>query len=353
MNAIDLFCGCGGASLGLKMAGYEVVGAVDNDPVACETYHKNLGLEPVCADLRFFSGQQMLTHYDLRKGDIDLVVGCPPCQGFSSLRRTRYCEGTDKRKSLVTTFFNRIREIQPRAVIFENVKGVISKEGLRYYLNPFLRKMEKIGYKTTWDLFNAADYGIAQYRMRVFAFCFKGSDRPIITPKTHSNPEEKNTLNRWRTVRDQIGDMPSLLPGEKCLTLPNHKARNHSPKVLEIIKYIPKDGGGRKSLPENLWLSCHLKLRNNKGRGAESIYGRMKWNKPAPTITCRCTTPSSGRFIHPEQDRAITPREAARLQSFPDSFIFPEIFDQAERLIGNAVPVNLMKAQLESFKSLF
>jgi DNA (cytosine-5)-methyltransferase 1 len=353
MNAIDLFCGCGGASLGLKMAGYKVVGAVDNDPIACKTYDKNLNFEPICADLRSFSGKQILSHYSLLRGDIDLVVGCPPCQGFSSLRRTRYCEGTDPRKSLVNTFFKRIQEIQPRAVVFENVKGIESKEGLRYYLNPFLKKMEKIGYKTCWEIVNAADYGVPQFRKRVFALCINGSHKPIIRPKTHSNPEDNDSKMIWTTVRNQIGDMPALLPGQDCLSLPNHKARNHSREVLEIIKHIPKDGGGRKSLPENLWLPCHLKLRSRKERGAESIYGRMQWNKPAPTITCRCTTPSSGRFIHPEQDRAITPREAARLQSFPDSFIFPSEFGYCEKLIGNAVPPELMRAQLETFSEMF
>jgi DNA (cytosine-5)-methyltransferase 1 len=348
MNAIDLFCGCGGASLGLKMAGYKVVGAVDIDTVACETYYENFGLKPICEDLRHFTGQQILTHYNLTKGDIDLVVGCPPCQGFSSLRRTRYHEGTDPRKSLVNTFFKRIQELQPRAVIFENVSGIVSKEGLRYYLKPFLRKMEKIGYKTCWEVINAADYGVPQFRKRIFALCITGSTTPIIPPKTHFDPKDMNATSIWKTVQDQIGNMPKLLPGQSCTSIPNHKARNHSPNVIEVIKHIPKDGGSRKSLPEHLWLPCHLKLQSKKGRGAESIYGRMKWNSPAPTITCRCTTPSSGRFIHPEQDRAITPREAARLQTFPDNFKFPETVGYCERLIGNAVPPDLMKAQLET-----
>lgn len=345
MNAIDLFCGCGGASLGLKMAGCNVVGAVDNNPVACETYHKNLGLKPICENLRHFTGQQILSHYDLVKGDIDLVVGCPPCQGFSSLRRTRYSEGTDARKSLVNVFLNRIKEIQPRAVIFENVMGLASKEGLRYYLNPFLKKMEKMNYKTCWGIINAADYGVPQMRKRVFALCVIGLSKPVILPKTHSNPLLNDAPAIWKTVHDQIGDMPKLLPGQDCPSFPNHHARNHSLGVLEIIKHIPKNGGSRKSLPEHLWLPCHLKLQ---GKGAESIYGRMTWDKPAPTITCRCTTPSSGRFLHPEQDRAITPREAARLQSFPDSFSFPNSFNKSEILIGNAVPPDLIKIQAKN-----
>ena len=351
MNAIDLFCGCGGASIGLKSAGYDIAGAVDNNPVACETYFRNLGLKPVCEDLRYFNGKKILDHYDLKKGDVDLVVGCPPCQGFSSLRRTRYSDETDPRKSLVTVFLKRIREIEPRGVIFENVTGLASKEGLRYYLHPFIHKMEKMGYKSTWDVINAVDYGVPQFRKRVFALFLKSENKPVMVTQTHYDPEDRNASKIWKTVFDEISNLPSLSPGESCASLLNHRARKHSPEVLEIIAHIPKDGGSRKSLPEELWLPCHKRLRDNNEGGAESIYGRMTWGKPAPTITCRCTTPSSGRFIHPEQDRAITPREAARLQSFPDTFAFPDEFSSAERLIGNAVPAELLRIQVQSFEN--
>lgn len=350
MNAIDLFCGCGGASLGLKMAEFKIAGAVDNDQVACDTYLQNIGLKPICADLRFLNGQQILDHYNLRKGDVDLIVGCPPCQGFSSLRRTRYSSETDPRKSLVTVFLKRISEIQPRAVVFENVTGLARKGGLRYYLHPFIHKMEKMGYKSNWDIVNAADYGVAQFRKRVFALFVKDK-KPVMMPQTHYNPEDRNASKVWKTVLDEIGNLPVLSSGENCASILNHRARTHSDKVLETIKHIPKDGGSRKSLPEELWLPCHKKLRDSKEGGAESIYGRMTWGKPAPTITCRCTTPSSGRFIHPEQDRAITPREAARLQSFPDTFAFPDEFSSAERLIGNAVPAELLRIQVQSFEN--
>jgi DNA (cytosine-5)-methyltransferase 1 len=353
MNAIDLFCGCGGASLGLKMAGYKVVGAVDNDLKACETYFENLDLQPICKDLRYLSGQKILDHYDLRRGDIDMVVGCPPCQGFSSLRRTRYSEETDSRKNLVAVFLRRIAEIQPRAVVFENVPGIAAKEGLRYYLGRFLRRMETMGYRSTWKMINAADFGVAQFRKRVFAFCAKTESRIVTPDKTHSDPKERGSFEPWKTVSDEIGNMPPLSPGESCSSIPNHRARTHSPKVLEIIRNIPKDGGSRKELPAALWLPCHQRLKIEKRGGAGNIYGRMAWDMPAPTITCRCTTPSSGRFVHPEQDRAITPREAARLQSFPDSFVFPDGSSIAERFIGNAVPAELMKVQLQSFETAF
>jgi len=352
-DVIDLFCGCGGASLGLKLAGHRIVASIDVDPVACKTFSENLGLEPVCGDLEYVNGYQILDMCGLGKGDVDLVVGCPPCQGFSSLRRTRYPDGEDPRKGLVAVFLERISEIQPRAVIFENVSGIARGRGLGY-LTLFLSQMEKMGYETSWDLINAVDYGVPQFRKRVIALCVKDAVKPPpLPPKTHSNHEETNgDLLPWRTVRDAIRDLPPLAPGESDPSIPNHVARNHSPRVLEIIRKIPKNGGSRKSLPSELWLPCHRKLKEKRGGGAESVYGRMTWEKPSPTITCRCTTPSSGRFIHPEQDRAITPREAARLQSFPDDFVFPKELNRAERLIGNAVPPDLMVALVKSFEGI-
>lgn len=350
MNAIDLFCGCGGASLGLKMAGYKIVGAVDNNPVACETYRKNLGTQPICTDLRSFTGREILDYYDLKKSDIDLVVGCPPCQGFSSLRRTRYSEGTDERKSLVNVFLKRIKELEPKAVIFENVSGIATKEGRQYYLKRFIHRMEGLGYRSNWDLINAADYGIPQFRKRVFGFFAKTNKLICLPERTHSNPEKCSTDEDWKTVKDAIFTLPALLAGERDPVIPNHIARVHTERIMNLINNIPKNGGSRRSLPIDLWLPCHRKLRDRKSRGAESIYGRMTWRKPAPTITCRCTTPSSGRFLHPEQDRAITPREAARLQTFPDTFIFPEEFHCTERMIGNAVPVELMRIHGKFFR---
>ncbi len=351
LKAVDLFCGCGGASLGLKQAGCRIAAAVDNDPIACKTFAENVGVEPFCRDLRTFDGHQILEMSGKRKDDIDLVVGCPPCQGFSSLRRTRYPNGDDPRKDLISVFLERVKEIQPRGVIFENVPGIIRGEGLGYFQS-YLAQMRQMGYETSWKLVNAADYGVPQFRRRVVALSVRDAvGLPPFPPRTHSNPEKASgDLLPWKTVRDAIGNLPPLEAGESHSSIPNYVARNHSLRVLEIIKNIPKNGGSRRSLPSELWLPCHMKLRKTKGRGAESVYGRMSWENPSPTITCRCTTPSSGRFIHPEQDRAITLREAARLQSFTDDSKFPSVFVWSERLIGNAVPPILMPPLVTSYK---
>jgi len=343
-TAVDLFCGAGGASLGLRLAGFKVVAAVDIDPIACETYAKNLGFKPICGDLNNITGSDILESCGLGKGDVDLVAGCPPCQGFSSLRRTRYPKGNDKRNNLIDVFLKRIEEIDPKGVIFENVPGIATKLG-RKFLETYLNEMKKMGYVTTWAVLNAADYGVPQYRKRVVALGAKGLEKaPNFPATTHTHRQEvvNGDLKPWRTVRDTISDLPRLAPGESSPHIPNHIAHTHLPRTLKIISMIPKNGGSRRSLPREYWLPCHLKLCDGRGWGAENIYGRMCWDKPAPTMTCRCTTPSSGRFLHPQQDRAITPREAARFQTFPDSFNFPNKNMYAERQIGNAIPVEFM-----------
>lgn len=342
-TSADLFMGVGGATLSLQNQGFDTVAAIDIDANACETYQKNFGLEPICGDINKITGHDILDHYGLERGSISILTGCPPCQGFSSLRRTRYPDEEDDRKGLIRVFADRIREIDPKAVIFENVPGIIREKG-RPFFDKYLSELEKMGFKTSWDLFNTADFGVPQKRKRVVAISIKGiKEEPSLPDKTHTNPNSKNDeLRPWRTVRDAIGDLPKLEPGDSCPDVLNHVARNHAPRIIDLISLIPKDGGSRKSLPDEYWLECHKNLKNKKG--AENIYGRLWWDKPAGTMTCRCTTPSSGRFLHPDQNRAITPREAARFQTFPDDFEFHEALVHAERQIGNAVPVKFMDA---------
>ena len=335
--------GVGGATLSLRNQGFHTVAAIDIDAKACETYQKNIGLKPICGDIKEITGQDILDHYGLEKGSISILTGCPPCQGFSSLRRTRYPDGKDARNDLIFVFLERIREIAPKAVLFENVPGIIQKKG-RPFFDKYLSELEKMGFKTNWDLFNSADFGVPQNRKRVVAISIKGAKKkPSLPNRTHAKSgSENDELEPWRTVRDAISDLPTLDSGESFPDILNHKARNHSKRILDLISLIPKDGGSRKSLPDEYWLECHKNLKN--GNGAENVYGRLWWDKPAGTITCRCTTPSSGRFLHPDQNRAITPREAARLQTFPDDFEFHALFNHAERQIGNAVPVKFMEA---------
>jgi len=306
---------------------------LDFDKHACETYEKNLGLKPICGKIEDYCGSGILEHFNIKKGDVDILVGCPPCQGFSNLRRTRHKEMIDDRRDLVKIFSDRVKEISPKVVIFENVPGIANLWGLPYFTN-YLKKLSSLGYRNSWDYFDAANYGVPQHRKRVICLSVKGaSNQPDLPPPTHSNPKKNDDLAPWKTVRDTIASLPVINAGECDPRIANHVARGHSEKVMNLIQKIPKNGGSRTSLPEDMWLSCHKKLE-----GAWSIYGRLSWDKPSGTMTCRCTSPSTGRFLHPEQDRAITAREAALLQSFPINYHFPEAIGIAEKQIGNAVP---------------
>lgn len=347
-SSIDLFMGIGGASLSLQNQGFDVVAAVDIDPRACEWYEKNIGLKPICADLYNLSGRGILDHYGLEKGSISCLVGCPPCQGFSSLRRTRFPNLKDDKNNMVKVFAEKVGEIKPKAVILENVSGIVGKHGFSYF-EQYLNILDNIGYSSNWGVFNAADYGVPQHRRRFIAISILGlKEKPLLPKKTHVKPKQvKANLETWKTVEDTIKGLPPLEPGEECTTIANHIARSHTPRILEMISLIPPEGS-RRDLPLDYWLECHKRLED--GKGAENIYGRMRWKKPSPTMTSRCTTPSSGRFLHPEQNRAITPREAARFQTFPDHIEFPRQFNRAERYIGNAVPVKFLEVFLDRVK---
>ena len=344
MNAIDLFCGAGGGSLGLIDAGINVIGGVDADPISCEVYEKNLKVKSWCKDLREVSYSQILDHFNVENNDINILMGCPPCQNFSSLRNTRPWPDGEPKDELLMTFLRHIRDGRPPIVIFENVPGILTADEGKY-LKYFIKQIKKLGYGVAWKKINAADFGVPQIRERVITFGVMGArDEDIKFPEgTHKKMKNKSIKNCWKTTMDAIGDLPKLKSGESS-SIPNHEARTHEPETIKRFKKIPKDGGGRKDLPKDLWLKCHLNLK-----GADSVYGRMWWNKPAPTMTTRCTTPSSGRFIHPEQNRGITVREAARIQSFPDKFIFPEVIGSASRLVGNAVPPRLISTITRKF----
>jgi len=338
---IDLFSGCGGSSLGFKEAGFKIVAAVDIDHSACETYAMNVGVQPIECDLRNVTGEQILKRAGLKRGEVDVVVGCPPCQGFSSLRRIRKGDSPDRRDDLLIVFAQRIVEIFPRMVIFENVPGIMRGRG-KIFLRKFIKKLERQGYFPIGKLLNAANFGVPQQRKRLI-LVFTREEAitdyliPLLPRETHADPsraKDERLLN-WVTVEDTIADLPSLNSGEKHESIHLHEAADHGENALTIIRNIPKNGGSRKDLPKHLWLPCHKKM---SGRGAESVYGRMVWSKPSPTITSRCVVPACGRFIHPDQDRGITPREAARLQSFDDNCNFEGTKESITWQIGNAMP---------------
>ena len=325
--AIDLFCGAGGLSLGLMDAGFDVVSALDNDPVSVKTYAQSLGDHVNSADITEVSGHDLLRHSGLSVGECALLAGGPPCQGFSVQRRG---DREDKRNGLVLEFIRIVEEIQPRFFLMENVGGLMSKHG-----KPFLREISeraaRLNYVIHVALMDAADFGVPQRRKR--AFLVGERTRDLLT---HFSFPEATHKKYHRTVRDAIGDLESPpIDGSQHPTIPNHYREARLSKLnLERIKHVPP-GGGREDLPAHLQLNCHVK---NPTHRHLDVYGRLDWDKPSATLTARFDSFTRGRFGHPVEHRSLTIREGARIQTFPDWVVFAGNREQGARQVGNAVP---------------
>lgn len=339
-NVIDLFSGCGGSALGFKKAGFEIRAAVDSDKNSGITYKKN---NPNTfffgEDIRNLSGNTILGKSGMKINECFAILACPPCQGFSSARRKNQ-RGTDSRNELIFEFVRLVKEIQPIAFVMENVPGLAKGIGKTLF-EKTLERLKRAGYINLWhDILEVADFGVPERRKRLVVIGTK--DRTVVLSKpspTHRNPNKpENGLPIWKSVKEQIGDLPPIKAGKQYSDDPLHKAAGLSPLNFERMTFTPHDGGSRTSWPYHLWLKCHKKLREKLLTGYTDIYGRMKWGLPSPTITGGCAMISKGRYGHPEQNRAISLREAARLQTFPDSFIFEGNFGEIAKQIGNAVP---------------
>lgn len=326
-TAVDLFSGCGGMTQGLKTAGFKVVAAVEIDKLAGDSYRLNhKGVRIWLTDIRKISAAAMLRELGMKPGQVDLLTGCPPCQGFSSIRRLnggRYVR--DGRNDLLFDFLRFVRTLRPKTVMLENVPGL-----MRYWRWPeFTKQLARLGYECRWKVLDAADYSVPQRRRRLLFLGAKGEAVPFEPP-----------LEKRVTVKNSIGWMP--WPGKSGDRLHDLKTA-HAKHVVAIIERIPKDGGSRSSLGKHQ-LKCH---RNFKG--FRDVYGRMRWNDVAPTITGGCVNPSKGRFLHPSQNRAITLREAALLQSFPPSYKFSLARGKnpAALLIGNSLPPEFARRNVQ------
>lgn len=334
---VDMFAGAGFASLGFRREGFDVVAALEMDRRRCDVYERNIGLRPVQKDAMDATGAEMLRIAGLRRGSRFCMVGCPPCQSFSKLSDTTGVgAASDPRSRLVSKFGSLVDEMRPSAVVFENVAWMASGPG-KVFLDGYIGALEGAGYRTVTKTINASQMGVPQNRKRVIAVSVKerllDAGRAALLDKfDEAEPAER------RTVRDALSGLAPLRSGNKSRSDPLHFASAHGDRVTEVIQHVPKDGGSRKDIPRRLWLECHKRLRG----GAETSYGRMWWDRPSPTMTRRCTSPACGRFIHPSQNRGITLREAARLQTIPDSFDFGSCTAAAiGGMIGDAVPVDL------------
>lgn len=311
-------------SEGFRQAGVNVIGAIEMDPAAVKAYksnHKDVHVWE--SDIRDIDSAKLLEALGLEKGELDLLGGCPPCQGFSSLRtKNGRRRVRDVRNDLIYDFLELAVALRPRHIMMENVPRLLADRRL----NDFKRRLEDLGYRVKADVLNVANFGVPQRRRRTVVVASRVSEPVLAAPEP-----------RMPSIRDVIAELPRAgASGDAIHDLPERRSR----LVARRISRIPKDGGGRSSLPPSLRLVCH-----QKSNGFNDVYGRMRWDEPAPTITTGCFNPSKGRFLHPEEDRAITMREAALLQSFPRDYYFPAELGKVAiaRLIGNALPPEFIR----------
>lgn len=331
LNAIDLFSGCGGLSEGLKQAGFNVIAAVEIDKDASKCYalnHPETNL--IIKDIRDISVLKELKN-ELNGTQLHLLAGCPPCQGFSAIRRkNKKYSRPDERNKLIMDFLKYVKELNPLTIMLENVPGIVN-----YYLfKKLVKELIKLGYNIDYKIVNVKNYEIPQRRKRLVLL---GSKLGKITV-----PIENRELI---TVRDAIGSLESINQTQD----PTHKiVAHHTTRIQNLINRIPQDGGSRKDLPKHYILKCHKK----KNVGFNDIYGRLKWDKESSTITGGCLNPSKGRFLHPEENRCISAREAALLQTFPKNYRFPIDISKTSLalLIGNALPPHFSYIQSNNIK---
>ncbi|WP_164162791.1 DNA cytosine methyltransferase [Stenotrophomonas maltophilia] len=322
---VDLFCGAGGLTHGLRKKGIQVTAGVDLDPACKFPYERNNGRARFYQrDIKDVGPSELLSWF--AEGKLKLLAGCAPCQPFSTYRRGLDTSGDDK-WGLLRSFGQLVQQVQPDLVTMENVPKLPSHAVFDEFLSAFE------GYHTWWSVVNCNAYGIPQNRRRLVFLASKLGPIKLIPP-THTDDQV--------TVADVIKWLPALEAGARDPDDPLHAAAGMSELNLRRIK-ASKPGGTWQDWDSELVADCHGK---SSGKTFSSVYGRMRWDQPAPTMTTQCYGFGNGRFGHPEQHRGISLREAALFQTFPENYQFLEEGNEAEfrtvgRLIGNAVPVRL------------
>ena len=326
-TCIDSFCGAGGLGLGLKRAGYNILLSFDVDDICINTIKANnqyLGHSAISSDIADMLNGNIFNHCHLKRGELFLLAGGPPCQGFSVQRRG---SDLDARNDLVLKYGQLIDELYPLYFVMENVSGLGGKRG-KTILEHLVEKAESIGYKVHVKLLDAREYGVPQRRKR---YIIIGERRDI--GSSYLYPE---STNGKKTVRNAIGDLPiPPADGSDYPDIPLHRRDKLSKLNLQRINAL-KEGQGRDDLPQELLTPCHRVSSSIIGH--RNVYGRMAWDDVAPTITARFDSFTRGQFGHPDQPRSISLREGALLQTFPMDFSFSGNKVDVARQIGNAVP---------------
>lgn len=324
---VDLFCGAGGLAHGLRKAGVSIVAGIDQDPDSEYPFMKNNHARFIRADVQDLSGRQLAKLYPPHA--IRLLAGCAPCRPFSPFRRGTD-NSADKEWGLLGEFTRIAAELLPELITMENVPGLASKE----IFGKFVARLTLLGYKIDWRSVYCPQFGVPQHRRRLVLLGSLIGEIRVPTGEIMDG--------NYVTVRDTISRLPPLAAGERDPEDPLHWARSVTATNLKRLR-ASRPGGTWEDWPDELKAKCH---RKKSGRSYRSVYARMSWDTPSPTITTQAFNFGTGRFGHPEQDRSITLREAALLQTFPRNFKFvdpkKELFmNKVGRLIGNAVPPRL------------
>ena len=343
IKSLDLFCGIGGLTLGLHRAGFECLGGADIWEEAGNTFqHNHPDIPFTLADLTQVKSEELLQAIGSTADEVDVIVGGPPCQGFSTVGKRNV---SDPRNVLWTHYLELVRDIRPAYLVIENVEGmnVMSGGAIR---DGIISAFGEVGYRMKSTILTSADYGVPQLRKRiVFLGWLPGVEEPGF-------PEPTKNRTNWVSVRDAIFDLPPLGSGEKTnayasppltdyqremrgavSTLNNHEAANHPKELVEVLRHIP-DGGNRTCIPDEL----------QPKSGFHNSYARLASWKPAVAVTSNMRKPSSARATHPMQERGLTVREGLRLQSFPDDFVVLGSRTSQYLQVGNAVPPKLAEA---------
>lgn len=336
IQLIDFFSGAGGTSLGFAalnsvIPAFRMLGGCDINQISAETYSHNYDTPLFNEDITKLAYEDGMLEealdnlgYDSKKATI--LIGCAPCQGFSSHRKKHWNEEDDIRNSLIMAFAKIVKKIDPEVIIMENVPEFLSTRYWKYF-SAAKKSYEEQGYIVKEAIYNAASFGVPQDRFRSIII---GMKKNFALPTGYLEPKD------YKTVRDTIEHLPPVKAGVADPNDPLHKSASHKQSTIDVIKQVPHDGGNR---PAGVGPACL-----DKTKGFSDVYGRLSWDKPSITITHYARNPASGRYTHPEQDRGLTAREAALLQSFPVGFEFTGKSDDIYRQIGEAVPPMLASA---------
>lgn len=365
IKIVDLFAGVGGLSYGFANDDdFEIIAANEILPNMAKAYELNHpAVRVYCKDIKEFGIKDLYKDFGIKENEIDLIVGGPPCQAYSTVGKRLI---DDPRGKLFQEYYRILKELNPKVFLFENVKGLLSMKGGEL-MSTIISLFKSLGYNTQYAVLNAADYGVPQIRERVIIIGSKINSNFKYPQPTHYNPDNglslfENQLSPYLNLSDAISDLPFIKSGEesfsyKCepknkfqelmrkkapIKLSDHNAPNNNEKMIRLMEALP-DGGSPKDIPEEL----------RPKSGFANTYCRLWWNKPATTITRNLSTPSSSRCIHPIAPRPLTTREGARIQSFPDNYIFFGSRSDKNLQIGNAVPPFLSIALKNSIKEHF